>query len=311
MSRIYDALKQTENSVVRMIEGEQVGQPAPSDHIEAVVTAEPENLEAPLPEAETEDIPFAEQSSINAAPVSEYGYRIVKVRARATSPVLPFDGSDRRTAECYRILRTNFLHHPARPKMIAVSSAGSGDGKTTSSINFAGVLALKQDVQVLLVDADLRHGSVAPRLGIDASPGLAEVLTGQCSLEDAIIQTENLANLHVLPAGRTSTNPVELLDSAAWRGMAQDLRGRFQFVIVDTTPIGIVADYDLVQVVCDGTMVVVRPDHTDRQACMKALQSIPKDKLLGVLLNSTPDWFLWRSRDYYGYYGNSPQPSKS
>jgi capsular exopolysaccharide synthesis family protein len=301
MSRLYDALKQTENAVVRMIEGEQSSQPSPSDHIEVKVPVEPEILaEHFMPEANVDDM-----SSVAPPPVSERGYRVVKVRARATMPVLPFDGSDQRTAECYRILRTNILHHPARPRMIAISSAGPGDGKTTSAINIAGALALKQDMRVLLVEGDLRHGSIASKLGIEATPGLAEVLTGQCSLEEAIVQTENLPNLHILPGGRTLANPAELLDSAGWRAMAQDLREEFQFIVVDTTPIGVVADYDLIQAVCDGTVVVVRPDHTDRLACMKAIQSIQKGKLLGALLNHTEDWFLWRIRDYYGYYGKS------
>jgi len=185
--------------------------------------------------------------------------------------------------------------------MIAISSAGSGDGKTTTAINIAGALALKQEIRVLLVEGDLRRGSIASKLGMDASPGLAEVLTGQCSLEEAIVQTENLPNLHILPGGRTLANPAELLDSATWKAIAQDLRNRFQFVVVDTTPIGVVADYDLIQVVADGTIVVVRPDHTDRTVCMKAIRHVPKEKLLGTLINCTEDWFLWRTHNYYGY----------
>jgi capsular exopolysaccharide synthesis family protein len=148
--------------------------------------------------------------------------------------------------------------------MIAISSAGSGDGKTTSAINIAGALALKQDMRVLMVEGDLRQGSISAQLGIEATPGLAEVLSGLCSLDEAIVQTENLPNLHILPGGRTLANPAELLDSPAWRAMAPDLRERFHFVVVDTTPIGVVADYDLIQAVCDGTVVVLRPDHTDR-----------------------------------------------
>src|SRR5262249_22050507 len=155
---------------------------------------------------------------------------------------------------------------------------------------------LKQEIDVLLVDGDLRHGSVAPMLGIDSSPGLAEVLTGQCSLEDAIVGTENLANLYVLPAGRTSTNPAELFDSPACRELGKNLRERFKFTVVDTTPIGVVTDYDLIQAVCDGTIMVVRPDHTNRADFSKAMGSIAKGKLLGAVVNCAEDWFLWRVR---------------
>ena len=296
MSRLYDALKHTENVVVRMIESEQNSQPvSSSDRIETTAPVEPEILVEPLlPEASLDYLSFAPSL------ISEYSYRTVTVRALAKMPILPFDGSDRRTAESYRILRTNIVHHPARPKMVVISSAGAGDGKTTSAINIAGALALKQDIRVLLVDGDLRHGSIASRLGIESSPGLAEVLIGQCSLNEAIVQTENLPNLHVLASGQTLANPAELLDSGAWRGLVQDVRERFHFIVVDTTPIGAVADYDLIQVVCDGTVMVLRPDHTDRQACMKAIQSVPKEKLIGAVLNRTEDWFLWRLRNYYG-----------
>jgi capsular exopolysaccharide synthesis family protein len=295
VSRLYDALKHTENAVVRMIEGEQNSQPmSSSDRIETTAPVEPEILVEPLPEASLDYLSFAPSLT------NEYSYRTITVRALAKLPVLPFDGSDRRTAECYRILRTNIVHHPGRPKMVVISSAGSGDGKTTSAINIAGALALKQDIRVLLVDGDLRHGSIASRLGIEASPGLAEVLSGQCSLNEAIVQTANLPNLHVMVSGQTLANPAELLDSGAWRGLAQELRERFHFIVVDTTPIGAVADYDLIQVVCDGTVMVLRPDHTDRQACMKAIQSVPKEKLLGAVLNRADDWFLWRLRNYYG-----------
>jgi capsular exopolysaccharide synthesis family protein len=314
MSRIYDALRHTADPVVRMIDGEQDANQAGLEFAAPAATAESEIIPLhTVQKAGIEDtgIPptvFAQDAYSDA--IDKRGYRTVRIRARASMPILPYDGSDHRTAESYRILRTNILHHAVRPKVIAVSSAGSGDGKTTSAINLAGVLSLKQDIQTLLVDGDLRHGSIAPMLGIDSSPGLAEVLSGECALKDAIVQTENLPNLHVLPAGRSWTNPAELLDSPAWNELGKVLRERFHFTVVDATPIGIVADYDLVQVICDGTVMVVRPDHTDRNAYTKAIQTIPKGKLLGVLLNCTQDWFLWRVRDYYGYYGQGKKPSE-
>lgn len=291
MSRIYDALKQTENPLVRMIESEQVARPMNP-------VAESGQLSSILPN--TEHI-----SGNSAAPlVDPRNYRIVEVRPDVGVPVLPFDDTDQRTAESYRILRTNILHHPKRPKLIGVSSGGPGDGKTTSAINIAGVLALKQDSRVLLIDGDLRRSSIAASLGIDFAPGLTEVLTGQCALADAIVQISNLENLHVLPAGDASSiNPTELLDSAAWRELCQVVGQQFQFTIIDTTPIGHVADYQLIQVACDGVILIVRPDHTNRQAFETAIQQVPKDKLLGTLLNCTEDWFLWQRRDNYGYYG--------
>ena len=296
MSRIFDALKQTENSVIRMIETEQGGQPISSPEEYEPIDVLPDfegdfsSLAEPAGAAETAT------ETANAA-----GYGTVELRARAGLPVLPFDDTDKRTAECYRILRTNLLHHPNKPRVFSITSAGSGEGKTTSAINIAGVLALKEDSRVLLVDADLRRGSVSSMLGIAPSPGLAEVLSGQNCVAEAIVQTENLTNLYILPAGECQANPAELLDSDSWSELMTDLRKQFEFVVVDTTPVGIVADYQLVQAVCDGTIMIVRPDFTDRRDYTTAMQHVTKGKFLGVLLNCVEDWLLWRTRDYYGY----------
>jgi Mrp family chromosome partitioning ATPase len=115
-----------------------------------------------------------------------------------------------------------------------------------------------------------------------------------------LIQIEQFPNLHVLPAGEHCKNPVELLDSAAWRSLCAKLRESYKFIIVDSPPIAAVADYDLIQAACDGVIVVVRPDHTERHLCFKALGSVPKDKLTGVVLNCVEQWFLGRGY-HYGY----------
>ena len=228
-------------------------------------------------------------------------YRTVSLHLQ-TGPLFPFDGSDSRTAEQYRMLRTNILLHPARPKIIAISSASPGDGKTVTSINLAGTLALKTDASVLLVDADLRQCRIATSLGIPASPGLTEVLREKCPLEEAIVRVEEIPSLHVLPCGEVGGNPTELLDSTQWKRIANRLRAEFSYVIIDTTPVAAVADFQLVQEVSDAVLLVLRPDHTKRTLFQKALETVPKEKLLGTMLNAVPDWFLWGNRDNDYYY---------
>jgi protein-tyrosine kinase len=296
MSRIYEALRNTENPVARMIEHEQRSQPVAAALSEAITGRE---------EAfGTRQMAFSNRREpIDAPPETvaprEIAYRMVQLKAKSGDPVLPFDEIDYRAAECYRTLRTNILHRSANLRTIAISSAGPGDGKTITSINLAGVLALKTDARVLLIDADLRRYGVARKLGIDRSPGLGEVLTGACSLDDAIVQTMNLPNLFVLPAGSSLPNPTELLDSSVWRGLIASVREQFEFIIIDTTPIGAVADFALVERVCDRTILVARPDHTERKGFLEALRSVSEEKLLGVVLNHTKEWFLWRSYDSY------------
>jgi capsular exopolysaccharide synthesis family protein len=229
--------------------------------------------------------------------------RTLPLRIPGAAPVLPFDGDHWEANEQYRILRTRLIHHSKQPRMIVVSSAGSGDGKSITTVNLAGALSLKTESKVLLVDADFRRSTIHTQLGLPKEPGLAEVLRGACILEEALVQTEQLPNLYVLPSGESKGNPAELLDSSPWPALCTRLRQMFRYVILDSPPIAAVADYDLIQAVCDGVILILRPDHTNRKQFQAALELIPKDKLIGAVLNCVPNWFLGRYSSPY-YYGD-------
>jgi protein-tyrosine kinase len=226
--------------------------------------------------------------------------RIVSLRNSALLQPSQLDQEQRMAAEQYKIIRTKILHHQKKPKWILVSSASSGDGKTVTAINFAGSLALRSDLSVLLIDGDMRKSSIASYLGIDSTPGLAEVLSGDLPLESALLRTAQFPNLFVLPAGAAGLRAAELLDSPKWRALLVQLRARFNYIICDAPPIATVADYEILEQGCDGVMVVARPDHTPRATYLKALETINKQKLLGVVLNCVEDWWLWRT-PAYGY----------
>ncbi len=231
--------------------------------------------------------------------------RVVPLRVSTTTPIFPFEEAESAAAEQYRIIRTKIIHHPRSPKVLAISSASSGDGKTVSSINIAAALALKQDTKVLLIDADLRRRNVAGMLGIASSPGLSEVLCGGYDIESALVQAEQFPNLSILTAGDVQASPAELLDSDHLRALLQSMRQRFQYIILDATPVAAVADYELVQVACDGVIAIARPGHTDRSTCMNLLRTVPKEKLIGVVLNCVEDWWLWKTPQY-GYSSKKP-----
>jgi capsular exopolysaccharide synthesis family protein len=249
-----------------------------------------------------------EHAAAPVAPAMEIctsAIRTLPLRIPGAVPVLPFDGDHWEANEQYRIVRTRLLHHSKQPRMIVVSSAGAGDGKTITSVNLAGALSLKTESKVLLMDADFRRSAIHTQLGLPKEPGLAEVLRGACTLEEALVQTEQLPNLCVLLSGESKGNPAELLDSSPWPALCTRLRQVFRYVILDSPPIASVADYDLIQAVCDGVIMVLRPDRTNRKQCKAALQLIPEDKLIGAVLNCVPNWFLGRysSPYYYGDYG--------
>jgi capsular exopolysaccharide synthesis family protein len=233
--------------------------------------------------------------------VSADRHRVVHLRIAASSPIFPFDTEQHDAAEQYRIIRTKLLHHPQKPRLVVISSASSGDGKTVTTINLAASLAIKQSSEILLVDGDLRRPRIAEMLGIPPSPGLAEVLERAADLDEALVRTAEFPNLFILPAGAGRIGAAELLDSANWRPFIAQIRARFTNVLFDAPPIAAVADYELIQLACDGAIVVVRPDHSNRAACMKALEIVPRDKLLGVILNCFENWWLWKT-DGYSYY---------
>jgi capsular exopolysaccharide synthesis family protein len=230
--------------------------------------------------------------------------RTVSLELTAGSPLLPFDGRDPQASEQYRIIRTKILQYPRRLGIIAVSSPQLGDGKSVTAVNLAGVLALKNEIRILLVDADFRRSVLAELLDTLPTPGLAEVLTGEATLDEAVVKLHIAGvQLYFLPAGRKPNNPAELLASSHWPKVCAELRNQFDYCVIDTPPVGIVADYDLIQPLADGIVVVVRPDHTSRARCSAAFQSIPKEKLVGVISNCQPDWFWTRSENHdYLYY---------
>jgi capsular exopolysaccharide synthesis family protein len=277
-----------------------------------------EIAEAIRPMVDTGNQPVADQAapvvkqeknetSPQASTVTE-AIRSLRFHLPSPSPLLPFEEGNWRPSEQYRILRTKLVQHPKQPRFIVVSSPESGDGKSVTAINTAGALSLKGEGKVLLLEADLRKSSIPGLLGLPEAPGLTDVLKGACTLEGALVHAQDFPNLYILTAGANVDNPVELLDSTAWQALNTKLRGMFHHVILDSPPVGAVADYDLIQAVCDGIVLVVRPDHTDRRRCQKALDNIPKAKFLGVLLNCVPDWKPARhvGGDHYYYAGEQP-----
>jgi capsular exopolysaccharide synthesis family protein len=204
-------------------------------------------------------------------------------------------------AESYRALRTSLLlsNSGAPPKVIAVTSALPQEGKTTTSINTAVVLAQK-DVRVLLIDADLRRPSIHKTLGMGPHSGLSNVLTGSTTLEQAISNTSILPNLFVLPAGTPPPNPAELLASVNMRDVLNQLREQFDHIVIDTPPSLSVTDAVVLSPRADAVVLVIRSGKTTKQALRRARDILMQvnARVIGVLLNAVD----LSSPDYYYYY---------
>jgi succinoglycan biosynthesis transport protein ExoP len=208
-------------------------------------------------------------------------------------------------AESYRALRTSLLlsNLGAPPKVIMVTSALPQEGKTTTSINCAVVLAQK-GIRVLLIDADLRRPSIHKTLGMGPRSGLSNVLTGSATLEQAITRSSILPNLDVLPAGTPPPNPAELLASTNMRDVLEQLREHYDHIVVDTPPTLSVTDAVVLSPRADAIVLVIRSGQTTKQALRRSRDILAQvnAKVSGVLLNavdlSSPDYYY-----YYEYQG--------
>jgi len=204
-------------------------------------------------------------------------------------------------AESYRALRTSLLlsNLGAPPKVIMVTSARPQEGKTTTSINTAIVLAQK-GVRVLLVDADLRRPSIHKTLGMGPRSGLSNVLTGSATLQQTIAASPILTNLFIMPAGTPPPNPAELLASSNMRDLILELRGMYDHIVIDTPPTLSVTDAVVLSPRADATILVIRSGQTTKQALRRARDILMQVNahVAGVLLNAVD----LTSPDYYYYY---------
>ncbi|MEU5940508.1 polysaccharide biosynthesis tyrosine autokinase [Micromonospora sp. NPDC047548] len=206
-----------------------------------------------------------------------------------SAPLIVGDAATSARAEAVRKLRTNLrfvdVHEPAR--VIAVTSALQGEGKTTLSCNLAIALA-EAGWRVLLVDADLRRPKVADYLGLDGGVGLTDVLVGDVQVGD-VVQRWGDRSLLVLPSGSAPPNPSELLGSKAMADLLLALRESADIVVIDTAPLLAVTDGVVVAVQADGALLVTQQGRTSRTqvaAAARSLHSVSV-RLLGCVLNMT------------------------
>ena len=207
-------------------------------------------------------------------------------------------------AEQYRLLRTRLETRDAssRSQLLLVTSPRLGDGKTTTSSNLALTLARDFQHRVILVEADLRRPTLAQRFGVSARRGLVDVLLGGLPLDEAIIPIPG-HHLSLLPAGEEGTRSTELLASSMMQRAIEDLRSRFDRIIVDTPPVAL-ADTHILARIADGVIVVVRAGVTPRPALERALAAIDRERLLGLVLNEVDD----PAGDYYPNSNYLPHP---
>jgi len=207
-------------------------------------------------------------------------------------------------AERFRSLRTRVLHAGERRKMQAfvVTSAGVMEGKTLTAINLSWLLAQTDGVSALLIDGDLRNPCAADYLGLDADTGLSEVLAGEATLAESIIRLEP-AGLHLLPGGSARDDVAEILSGPKFSAVLKEARRMFDYIIIDAPPLGIFTDATVLINRADSALIVARANKTRYGALEKLLEPLPRERLLGVILNGS-DEQLSEQNYYYRRYSS-------
>jgi len=204
-------------------------------------------------------------------------------------------------AECFKILRSRLLLGDAEKpgRVIMVTSAEPQDGKSLVAANLAISIAQGIDSYVLLVDCDLRRPALHKTFGVQVREGLREYLEGGRSIESYLVTTP-LARLTLIPAGRPTDSPSELLGSPRMRQLVEELKGRYQdcFLIFDTPPARFFADVAYLFSIVDVAVLVVRCGKTSRQQVKDLIDGTGSEKFLGVVFNASDEV----QRDYKHYY---------
>ena len=205
-------------------------------------------------------------------------------------------------AEEFRKMKTQVFHwSPNPPHVILVTSAVPNEGKTIVSVNLAMAISMEIHKEAILIDADLRKPSI--HFGKHRnSRGLSNYLIDQTPLSDILIHSE-AEKLWTIPAGLPSKKSAELIGSRRMEELLKSLRtfGEDTFVIIDSPPLLATSEPVLLSKWVDGVILVVMADRTPRESIKRAIQSIDKQKIIGVVLNQKE---VKASSYYSGYYSN-------
>lgn len=205
----------------------------------------------------------------------------------------------KKAEEYYNALCTNIQLSGDKLKVISVTSVNPEEGKTTTSVNIARSFA-RSGYKTLLIDGDTRNSVMSGFFkSREKITGLTEFLSGTADLSHGLCDT-NIENLFVVQSGTVSPNPTALLQSKNFNDMIETLRKYFDYIIVDTAPIGIVIDAAIITQKCDASILVTATGEVNKRDVQKAKQQLEQTgKLfLGVVLNK-----LDISVDKYGVYG--------
>ncbi|MDY2698412.1 MAG: polysaccharide biosynthesis tyrosine autokinase [Lachnospiraceae bacterium] len=208
---------------------------------------------------------------------------------------------DYRTREAFKTLRSNIEFCGGDTKMIAVTSCTPNEGKSSVAMELARAFA-EAGNKTILIDADMRKSVLVGRYKTGAVKlGLTHKLVGRVDYGD-VMCTTNVPNLYMIFSGPVPPNPSELLGGSKFKELLEQMRKIFDYVIVDTPPLGSVIDAAVASQSCDGTVLVVESNAVSYRFVQRVKEQLDKAgcRILGVVLNKVD----MSSKGYYGHYGN-------
>lgn len=210
-------------------------------------------------------------------------------------------------AEAFRSIRINlnYLAPDKEKKIVAITSSISGEGKTFCSINLASILALS-GYKTILIGADLRKPKIFDDFGFNNLKGISTYLAGKANVDD-IINKAKFDNLDVMLAGPVPPNPAELLGSPRMDVLINELKQRYDYVVIDTPPIGLVADCFILMKYSDINIYIVRHGYTETRLLEKVDSMYEEGKIsnMNIIINDLVDKDAKYGYGYeygYGYY---------
>ena len=307
MSRFYQALREASRS--RQNDAKNPGEAAwaalggSAHDVPPVEPVSPEPAVTAAPLRDETWIPSREMEDAQSAIVPDSGFfggTTAKVALDQKARLIPH-AVDGVIVEHYRRLRTKLIQQQAEKsfRSLMITSPNPQEGKSVTTLNLGLSFAMLPNFKVLVVDGDLRRGSLGKWLGVEDHPGLSNLLDGSATLEEVVLKCDEIP-IHFMVSGNSAVPPAELLQSARSNEHFRRMTEHFSLVLVDSPPVNLITDAQLLAESCDAVLLVVRAFSTSRKSLEKAAHDLQSFRVLGTVLNAGAKVQLYKR--YHGYY---------
>ena len=239
--------------------------------------------------------------------------RSLRVSLAANSRLVCLENYGSVEAEMFRLLglRLKYLRQRRKLKRIVITSTMPEEGKSVVAANLAATMCRNKKERVLLVEGDLRRPTLSQRFGWDHRAGLTEYLRDDLPAREVIYRVDP-HGFYVVTGGETAKDPFELLQSKRLAEFVEQVTKVFDWIIIDSTPILPLADTAVWTRLADGILIVARQGKTEKRPLEKALETLDRSALLGVVLNGFSDVLQDKCSKYYNYYRKlAPSPKNN